>query len=78
MNKILFELILDACVSTSACPDKLIMEHVMLLSILHNHVGTEVGKCYVTMVTVAVTTSREMLGGENQKIHYVRNALQSD
>jgi len=31
-------------VSTSLMPEKLLMEHVMLLTILSSHIGTEVGK----------------------------------
>ena len=44
MNKILSELILGSCVSISLMPDKLLMEHVMLLAILTSHIGTEVGE----------------------------------
>ncbi|XP_020612476.1 nucleolar MIF4G domain-containing protein 1-like isoform X2 [Orbicella faveolata] len=42
MNKILSNLILGSCVSTSLMPEKLLMEHVMLLAILSSHIGTEV------------------------------------
>ena len=44
MNRILSELILGSCVSISLMPDKLLMEHVMLLAILTSHIGTEVGE----------------------------------
>ncbi|CAH3015813.1 unnamed protein product [Porites evermanni] len=47
MNKILSELILGSCVSISLMPDKLLMEHVMLLAILTSHIGTEVGAFFV-------------------------------
>ena len=44
INKILSNLILESCVSTSLMPEKLLMEHAMLLAILSSHIGTEVGK----------------------------------
>ena len=44
MNKILSNLILGSCVSTSLMPEKLLMEHTMLLAILSSHIGSEVGK----------------------------------
>ena len=44
MNKILSDLILGSCVSISLMPDKLLMEHIMLLAILTCHIGTEVGE----------------------------------
>ncbi|XP_068762355.1 nucleolar MIF4G domain-containing protein 1-like [Montipora capricornis] len=47
MNKILTDLILDSCVSISLMPDKLLMEHVMLLTILTIHIGIEVGAFFV-------------------------------
>lgn len=44
MNKILTDIILDSCVSVSLMPDKLLMEHIMLLAILASHIGMEVGE----------------------------------
>ena len=44
MNKILTDLTLDSCIAVSLMPDKLLMEHVMLLAILSSHVGIEVGE----------------------------------
>ena len=49
MNEILTDLIMDLCVSVSLMPDKLLMEHVMLLAILTSHVGVEVGESNTTL-----------------------------
>lgn len=42
MNDILTELLLAACVTPALMPDRLLMEHVLLLSVLHHAVGLEV------------------------------------
>ncbi|KAM4688240.1 nucleolar MIF4G domain-containing protein 1 [Discoglossus pictus] len=43
MSDTVTSVILDACITTSRMPDRLMMEHVLLVSILHNSVGIEVG-----------------------------------
>lgn len=43
MNTILSELIMQALISPVLTPDRLICEHMMLITILHANVGTEVG-----------------------------------
>lgn len=43
MNTILSELIMQALISSVLTPDRLICEHMMLITILHANVGTEVG-----------------------------------
>lgn len=43
MNETLTDILLDACVTSAAMPDRLMMEHVLLISILHHTVGIEVG-----------------------------------
>ncbi|XP_046821274.1 nucleolar MIF4G domain-containing protein 1 homolog [Vespa crabro] len=43
MNTILSELIIQALISPVLTPDRLICEHMMLITILHANVGTEVG-----------------------------------
>ena len=55
MNKILTDLIMDLCVSVSLMPDKLLMEHVMLLAILTSHVGVEVGESKHNLVNISIT-----------------------
>ena len=44
MNETLTELILQACVGPSLTPDRLIMEQMLLVAVLHTNVGNEVGK----------------------------------
>eukprot|EP00057_Strongylocentrotus_purpuratus_P022857 XP_011677331.1 PREDICTED: nucleolar MIF4G domain-containing protein 1 isoform X1 [Strongylocentrotus purpuratus] len=43
MNESLSRLIQDACISYSMAPDRLVMEHVFLIAILHSVIGSEVG-----------------------------------
>ncbi|RMX50702.1 hypothetical protein pdam_00013216 [Pocillopora damicornis] len=47
INKILSNLILASCVSASMMPDKLLMEHIMLLAILSSHVGIDVAAFFI-------------------------------
>lgn len=42
MNDTLTAVLMDACVTTSTMPSRLMMEHVFLVSILHHTVGIEV------------------------------------
>lgn len=42
MNDTLTEVLLAACVTPTLMPDRLLMEHVLLVSILHHAVGLEV------------------------------------
>lgn len=42
MNDTLTEVLLAACVTPTLMPDRLLMEHVLLVSILHHSVGLEV------------------------------------
>ncbi|OBS68852.1 hypothetical protein A6R68_02602 [Neotoma lepida] len=50
MNDTLTSALMDACVTTSAMPSRLMMEHVLLVSILHHTVGIEVGACFLEAV----------------------------
>ncbi|XP_020367723.2 nucleolar MIF4G domain-containing protein 1 isoform X1 [Rhincodon typus] len=43
MNDVLTDVILAACVTSALMPNRLMMEHVLLISILHHNVGIEVG-----------------------------------
>ncbi|XP_063964837.1 nucleolar MIF4G domain-containing protein 1-like [Lytechinus pictus] len=43
MNETLCDLIQDACISSTLTPDRLVMEHVLLISVLHSVIGSEVG-----------------------------------
>lgn len=42
MNETLTDILISACVTESAMPSRLVMEHVLLVSILHRTVGIEV------------------------------------
>lgn len=42
MNDTLTEVLLAACITPALMPDRLLMEHVLLISILHYSVGLEV------------------------------------
>ncbi|XP_051872154.1 nucleolar MIF4G domain-containing protein 1 [Pristis pectinata] len=43
MNETLTDILLTACVTPALMPNRLMMEHVLLVSILHHNVGIEVG-----------------------------------
>lgn len=43
MNDTLTGVLLSACAPDAAMPSRLVMEHVLLLSVLHHAVGVEVG-----------------------------------
>lgn len=44
MNSTLSEVLLKSCVSPSLLSDRLALEHMMLVAILHHKVGQEVGE----------------------------------
>lgn len=44
MNTTLTELILDALISNILSPERLILEHTMLIAVLHANIGNEIGK----------------------------------
>uniref|UniRef100_A0A673ARV3 Nucleolar MIF4G domain-containing protein 1 n=1 Tax=Sphaeramia orbicularis TaxID=375764 RepID=A0A673ARV3_9TELE len=50
MNDTLTEVLLAACVTPTLMPDRLLMEHVLLISILHHAVGLEVGANFLETV----------------------------
>ncbi|XP_008054604.1 nucleolar MIF4G domain-containing protein 1 [Carlito syrichta] len=50
MNDTLTATLMDACVTTSAMPSRLMMEHVLLVSVLHHTVGIEVGAHFLEAV----------------------------
>ena len=47
MNEALADLLFESLVAHVLTPERLVMEHAMLVAILHANVGTEVGE-YVT------------------------------
>ncbi|XP_008845515.1 nucleolar MIF4G domain-containing protein 1 [Nannospalax galili] len=50
MNDTLTAALMGACVTASAMPPRLMMEHVLLVSVLHHTVGIEVGACFLEAV----------------------------
>lgn len=44
MNTTLSEVLMKSCVSPALLSDRLALEHMMLVAILHHKVGQEVGK----------------------------------
>lgn len=50
MNDTLTEVLLAACVTPALMPDRLLMEHVLMVSVLHHAVGLEVGAHFLEIV----------------------------
>ncbi|XP_025925056.1 nucleolar MIF4G domain-containing protein 1 [Apteryx rowi] len=50
MNETLTDILMNACVTAVAMPARLMMEHVLLVSILHHTVGIEVGAHFLEAV----------------------------
>lgn len=44
MNETLLHLFTDALVSHVLTPERLVMEHMLLIAVLHANVGSEIGK----------------------------------
>ncbi|XP_033126891.1 nucleolar MIF4G domain-containing protein 1-like isoform X3 [Anneissia japonica] len=56
MNETLTGIILEACVTPSLTPERLVLEHVLLVAILHSSVGSEVGAHFITSVARQFST----------------------
>ncbi|XP_006002233.1 nucleolar MIF4G domain-containing protein 1 [Latimeria chalumnae] len=50
MNETLTDILLTACVTPARMPDRLMMEHILLVSILHRTVGIEVGAHFLEAI----------------------------
>ncbi|NXU54797.1 NOM1 protein, partial [Turnix velox] len=50
MNETLTDILMNACVTPVAMPSRLMMEHVLLVSVLHHNVGIEVGAHFLEAV----------------------------
>ncbi|XP_009885095.1 PREDICTED: nucleolar MIF4G domain-containing protein 1 [Charadrius vociferus] len=50
MNETLTDVLMNACVTAVAMPARLMMEHILLVSILHHNVGIEVGAHFLEAV----------------------------
>lgn len=44
VTEALSAIVIDACVSVSMTPERLTMEMMLLVTVLHGNIGTEVGK----------------------------------
>lgn len=47
MNEFLYQEICDACISRTKMPDRLLMEHMIIVAALHTSIGAEVGMGYL-------------------------------
>ena len=43
MTELLADLLLEACVSSVLIPERLVMEHAMLIAVLHGNIATDIG-----------------------------------
>lgn len=50
VSEAITDIILNACIAPTLVPERLIMEHVMLVALLHNNVGSEVGRAAVHLL----------------------------
>ncbi|KAI5104645.1 nucleolar MIF4G domain-containing protein 1 isoform 1 [Silurus meridionalis] len=50
MNDVLTEVLMASCVTPALMPDRLLMEHTLLVSVLHHTVGLEVGAHFLETV----------------------------
>lgn len=44
LSEALTAIMISSCVAVSIIPDRLIMEHAMMMAVLHHNVGSEIGK----------------------------------
>lgn len=50
MNETLLNLYMEALVATVLTPERLVMEHTLLIAVLHANVGSEVGKSHCVLI----------------------------
>lgn len=50
MNSVITNLVIEALVSNILAPERLLMEHVLLITVLHANVGTEVGAHFLQTI----------------------------
>ncbi|XP_049975876.1 nucleolar MIF4G domain-containing protein 1 isoform X2 [Alexandromys fortis] len=72
MNDTLTATLMDACVTASAMPSRLMMEHVLLVSILHHTVGIEVRFMLETMLALKNNDMRKIPGYDPQPVEKLR------
>lgn len=54
INECMLELLNVALVRTVAIPDRVILEHVMLIAILHANIGTEIGNANRNLILLNI------------------------
>ncbi|XP_060230177.1 nucleolar MIF4G domain-containing protein 1 isoform X2 [Meriones unguiculatus] len=72
MNDTLTTTLMDACVTSSAMPSRLMMEHVLLVSILHHTVGIEVRFMLETMLALKNNDMRKIPGYDPEPVEKLR------
>lgn len=70
MNEMLTKLIFEALVQSTMTPDRLIIEHIMLISVLHANVDSEVGSQFLLTLVKRIyeTIDVELLIVENKEL----------
>lgn len=53
MNNTITYLILDSIITPVLVPERLLLEHILLITILHANVGTEVGNFYMSFIIIS-------------------------
>nr|CAD7447295.1 unnamed protein product [Timema bartmani] len=69
MNETLTQLMVESLIAPVSTPERLIMEHVLLITVLHANVGTEVGRLNLEEVHLHLRggrVERHLGGGKNQ------------
>lgn len=59
-NSVLSKLMFNACVMPAHMPEKMLMEHALLIAILHANVGNEVGKIFLYNLSLTVLLNLNM------------------
>lgn len=69
MNEMLTNLIIEALVLPTMTPNRLIIEHMMLIAVLHANVGSEVGSHFLLTIVRRIYQSLDsLLKVENKEL----------
>ena len=74
VNQTITDLAISALVAPTLTPNRLVMEHVMLLAILHANVGTEVGAHFLQNIVRQFSTTY-VNAGETEELKEAHNLL---
>ena len=75
VNQTITDLIISALVLPTLTPNRLVMEHVMLLAILHANVGTEVGAHFLQNIVRQFSTTYANAGETEGELKEAHNLL---